>query len=230
MLLAPSAQSIWSSSRRKAGYVLFPGMSEIRFAVTMEGSLCQASSSCRPCTANHVLPRADHGLPTVLRRQRGSRDEVDGAYVQTLQAVTVRFSKGRLSRPCQIILTRTSCRAGPPKQLYSYLRPRHELLLSCIETVSSAWVGEWPVLLLDLCMIRIAFSDILTGSLFFPSFLGPRVHSGRAGSRGHRFVHGAGGRRCRQSGATRDGLARNCGTAIARSALCCGSQTFTGGS
>ncbi|TKA52264.1 hypothetical protein B0A53_04687 [Rhodotorula sp. CCFEE 5036] len=30
MLLAPSAQSIWSRSRRNAGYVLFPGMSEIR--------------------------------------------------------------------------------------------------------------------------------------------------------------------------------------------------------
>lgn len=43
MLLAPSAKSIWSRSRRNAGYALFPGMSKVRFAVTMEGSLRQAS-------------------------------------------------------------------------------------------------------------------------------------------------------------------------------------------
>ncbi|KWU41266.1 hypothetical protein RHOSPDRAFT_27751 [Rhodotorula sp. JG-1b] len=110
MLLAPSAQSIWSSSRRKAGYVLFPGMSEIKFAVTMEGSLCQASSSCRPCTANHYC---------------GVKGDLEMKWM------------ARMCKRCKQL------RAGPPKQLYSYLRPRHELLLSCIETVSSAWVASW---------------------------------------------------------------------------------------
>lgn len=41
MLLAPSARAIWSRSRRNAGYILFPGMSEIKFALMMEGTLCQ---------------------------------------------------------------------------------------------------------------------------------------------------------------------------------------------
>ena len=52
MLLAPSAQSIWSRSRRNAGYVIFPGMSEIKFALMMEGSLCQASFPRRPLRAS----------------------------------------------------------------------------------------------------------------------------------------------------------------------------------
>ena len=67
MLLAPSAQSIWSRSRRNAGYVLFPGMSETKFALTMEGSLCQASSPRHSLRSS--LPRPNNGLYTVLRRQ-----------------------------------------------------------------------------------------------------------------------------------------------------------------
>ena len=52
MLLAPSAQSIWSRSRRNAGYVIFTGMSEIKFALMMEGRLCQASFPRRPLRAS----------------------------------------------------------------------------------------------------------------------------------------------------------------------------------
>ena len=71
-LLAPNAQSIWSRSRRNAGYVLFPNMSEIGFAVTMEGSLCQASSLRSPHKSDRVLPKPNQGPHSVLRRQRGS--------------------------------------------------------------------------------------------------------------------------------------------------------------
>lgn len=89
-LLAPSAQSIWSRSRRNAGYVLFPGMSEIKFALMMEGSLCQASSPRHPLQS--FLPRPNNGMYAVLRRQGRSRGDVAGAFVRRLQGAAVGFS------------------------------------------------------------------------------------------------------------------------------------------
>ena len=57
------------------------------------------------------------------------------------------------SRPCQIMLTRTHCRAGLVSRLSSHPRPSHGLLLSCVERVASD--REWPLLLLDPRMMHI---------------------------------------------------------------------------
>lgn len=133
MLLAPSAQSIWSRSRRNAGYVLFPGAgSEIKFAVTMVGSLCQASSLCSPHNSDRVLPRPNQILYSGLWRPRYSRKAVDGPPVQRLQATAVRFSDAQQTWSDRADNKYTARRVGPVHKFRSSLTI-HAQLLTCVE-------------------------------------------------------------------------------------------------
>ena len=131
LLLAPNAQTIWARSRRNAGYVLFPGMSETNFALAMEGTLCQASFPHRPLRP--FLPRPDNGLYAVLRRPRGFRAEVAGPFLPRLQAAAVRFNERQQNFSDHADMPCTARRVGPKSKLTRF----HTASLLCVERKKS---------------------------------------------------------------------------------------------